>query len=486
MDGLREGRGVIVSVIGEAGIGKTRLVSEVRREYGDVVRFIEGRAVSYAQSFPYSPIRDLLRDWLRVGASTPETRVRLELKAQLAELFGDDAEDAYVFLANLLGLTLEPDAAEKIRELNRESVQHQTIDVFADLLRRLAEELPLCVILEDLHWADEATLELLEEALGVTEEAAVGLMFLYRTEREHLSWRLGERARQMHPHRYREIELRPLPGDASRTLVDGTADGELPEAVADLLVERAGGNPFFLEEALRDLVERGALRRANGSWELAVEPDELAVPALVQGALQARLDRLEPATREVVSLAAVIGRTFGVPLLEKLVPHDELRDALVDLQRLDLIVETRRRPTPEYRFRHGLVQEVAYSTLVEPTRRSSTGASARRSRISTATRSRRSTTCSRATSARPTSRRRPSTTCSPPATRPAGSTPTRRRSATTARRGPSSPASATSAARGTRSSRWRSPTTWPPTSSRPRRPTTRRSAAASRTRPSTS
>ena len=369
MDGLREGRGVIVSVIGEAGIGKTRLVTEVRREYADAVRFIEGRAVSYAQSFPYSPIRDLLRDWLRVGASTPETRVRLELKAQLADLFGDEADDAYVFLANLLGLTLEPEAAEKIRELNRESVQHQTIDVFAELLLKLSEELPLCVILEDLHWADEATLELLEETLRVTEEGAVGLMFLYRTEREHLSWRLGERARQLHPHRYREIELRPLPGDASRTLVDGTADGELPEAVADLLVERAGGNPFFLEEALRDLVERGALRRANGSWELAVGPEELTVPALVQGALQARLDRLEPATREVVSLAAVIGRIFGLPLLQKLVPPDELRDALVDLQRLDLIVETRRRPTPEYRFRHGLVQEVAYATLVEPTRR---------------------------------------------------------------------------------------------------------------------
>ncbi len=283
MDGLREGRGVIVSVIGEAGIGKTRLVNEVRSEYTDVIRFIEGRAVSYAQSFPYSPIRDLLRDWLRVGASTPETRVRLELKAQLAELFGDEADDAYSFLANLLGLTLEPDEAEKIRELNRESVQHQTIEVFADLLYRLSEEQPLCVVLEDLHWADESTLELLEETLRVTEESAIGLVFLYRTEREHRSWRLGERARQLHPHRYREIELRPLPSDASKMLVDRTADGELPEAVSDLLVERAGGNPFFLEEALRDLVERGALTRSNGAWKLAVGQDDLAVPGARPG-----------------------------------------------------------------------------------------------------------------------------------------------------------------------------------------------------------
>jgi ABC-type transport system substrate-binding protein/class 3 adenylate cyclase len=369
MDGLRDGRGVIVSVMGEAGIGKTRLVAEVRERHAGEIRFVEGRAVSYAQSFPYWPIRDLLREWLGVGASTPETRVRLDLKAQVAQLFGEHADDAYPFLASLLGLTLEPDAAERIRELNRESIQHETFEVFAEFLCRLSAEIPVCVVLEDLHWADEATLELLEDVLRVTEEAGVGLLFLYRSERELRSWHLGERARQRFPHRYREIELRPLPSDASRMLVVATAEGELPDSVAELLVERAGGNPFFLEEAFHDLVERGALRRENGSWELAVAAEELAVPAVVQGALQARLDRLDRTTREVVSVAAVIGRTFGLELLTKVLPEDDLLPALSDLQRLDLIVETRRRPTAEYRFRHGLVQEVAYSSLVEATRK---------------------------------------------------------------------------------------------------------------------
>jgi oligopeptide transport system substrate-binding protein len=139
--------------------------------------------------------------------------------------------------------------------------------------------------------------------------------------------------------------------------------------VAELLAERSGGNPFFLEEAIRDLIERGALLRQNGGWELAVDVDELAIPAAVQGTLQARLDRLDRQTREVLSLAAVIGRTFGLPLLERLVKRDELMQALTELQRLDLIVEKRRRPNPEYRFRHGLVQEVAYASLVDSVRR---------------------------------------------------------------------------------------------------------------------
>ena len=259
MEGLVEGRGAIVSVMGEPGIGKSRLVWEVRSRYRDRVRFIEGRSVSYAQTFPYWPIRDLLREWLGVGASTPEARVRLELKAQLAELFGEESEEVYPFFANLLNLTLEPDAAQRIRELNRESIQTATFEAFYEFICKLAEEQPIGLVFEDLHWADESTLELIESLLGVTEESSVALFLLYRTEREHGVWSLGERARQRYPHRTREVEVRPLPADASRSLATLSAEGELPETVTDHLAQRSGGNPFFLEEALRDLVERGAL-----------------------------------------------------------------------------------------------------------------------------------------------------------------------------------------------------------------------------------
>ena len=220
-------------------------------------------------------------------------------------------------------------------------------------------------MIEDIHWADDATLELVAELLPVTEEAALGLLLLHRADRDHGSWRLGERARQRYPHRYREIELRPLPDDASRALAANAAEAELPESVAELLAVRAGGNPFFLEEALRDLVERGALRHEGGKLVLAVRPDDLIVPTIVQAALQARLDRLDPLTREVLSYSAVIGRSFGLALLERIVPRDQAIPALSELQRLDLVVEERRRPPPEYRFRHGLVQEVAYASLMD-------------------------------------------------------------------------------------------------------------------------
>lgn len=370
LDQLTEGRGAIVSVLGEPGIGKTRLVAEVQQRYSDRVRFAEGRAASYGQNFPYWPIRDLLREWLGVGASTAEAQVRLELKARLTSLFGDQqAPDVYPFIATLMGLQLEAEAAAVFRELNPESAQRRSFDSFRELAVVLADERPLCLVFEDLHWADDSTLELIESLLQATEEAAVGLFLLYRNDPESRSWELGEQARRRYPHRHQEIQLAALPPDVSRVIVENAAEGPVPSGVSEKLTERAGGNPFFLEEALRDLIERGALERRNGAWELAVGEDELTIPAVVQGTLQARLDRLADETAEVLSIASVIGKTFGMPLLREAASGENLISELSDLQRLELIVETRRRPEPEYRFRHGLVQEVAYERLLEPKRR---------------------------------------------------------------------------------------------------------------------
>jgi ABC-type transport system substrate-binding protein/class 3 adenylate cyclase len=364
-----DGRGAIVSVTGEAGIGKTRLVDEVEARFAGSVRFLHGHAVSYAEQIPYWPVRDLLRDWLGLGVSDPEARARLELKAGLAAPLGGDAEQVYPFIAGMLGLTLEPDAEERVGRLSRENVQQQTVDAARRLLASLSAELPLCLVLEDLHWADESTLDLVEELFALADEEAVALVLLYRSEREHRAWDLGQSARRRYPHRYHDLELQPLDADASRAVAANAAGAELPEAVGALIADRAGGNPFFLEEALRDLVERGLLKRQNNHYELAVESGRLVVPAAVQETLQARLERLQAGTREVLNVAAVVGRDFGLQLLERVAAAEGLRPALSELQRLDLIVEERRRPAPEYRFRHGLVQEVAYASLVEPRRR---------------------------------------------------------------------------------------------------------------------
>src|SRR5947209_2445724 len=366
LDRVADGIGEIVSVTGEPGIGKSRLVADAADAVRDRVRFLEGRGLSYTENFAYWPIRELLRDWLGVGPTAGEARVRLDLKAALHGVFGEEG-DQYPFLAGLLGLQQDAETAATIGEFSRDAVHRRSMEVVAELVCRLARDRPLLLVFEDLHWADEPSLELIESLMELTEQEPLGIVLLYRTDRDRGSWRVGERARQRYPHRYRDVELRPLADAASRQLVEELAGAAVDPEVVDVLVQRAGGNPLFLGEALRDLIECGALLRSNGSWVSGDGPVE--VPAVVQGVLQARLDRLDPAAREVVSVAAVSGRRFGTPLLERVADPVTLPAALSQLQRLELIVEEQRRPYPSYRFRHGLVQEAAYAALTEARRR---------------------------------------------------------------------------------------------------------------------
>jgi ABC-type transport system substrate-binding protein/class 3 adenylate cyclase len=358
LDGLIESRGAIVSVVGEPGIGKTRLASEARARYEGRVRFLEAHCLSYATGVPYAPVRELLRSWLSLGLTDPEARVRLELKAGLASLLGGlSADEAYPFLGGLLGLSLEPEAERRLREYAPDSVKRQTHEALVDVVRGLARDGPVCIVFEDIHWADEPTLELLEELFPVADEADVCLVLLRRLEPDHASWDLCEGARRRYRHRYLELELEPLPAAECASLARGVAHAALPAELVAALTERSGGNPFFLEEAVRNVLEAGAEATAS------------EIPTVVQEALQARLDRLPAGTREVVSLASVVGRTFTLPLLERLAPRERVLPALSELQQLDLVAEERRRPAPEYRFRHGLVQEAAYGSLTSAGKR---------------------------------------------------------------------------------------------------------------------
>ena len=165
------------------------------------------------------------------------------------------------------------------------------------------------------------------QLLPATDEEVAASLLLSGAEHEHGAWDLDRRARRRYRHRFEELELLPLEQPEAVDARAGAAGASLPDPVAALLAERSGGNPFFLEEALRDLIERGVLRRSNGRLELA-NGGEVTVPSLVQEALQARLDRLEPEAREVISVASVVGRSFGMPLLEQLIEHESLLPGL--------------------------------------------------------------------------------------------------------------------------------------------------------------
>jgi ABC-type oligopeptide transport system substrate-binding subunit/class 3 adenylate cyclase len=373
-----QGTGGILFVLGEPGIGKTRLIAELEESYGRAAadrpgaRWLEGRCVSYGEAMPYWPFRDLIREWLGVGGHDPELRVRVALRRAVENLFRARAEEVYPYLGAMLGLALEPDASSRLAELSPEALQYRTFEVVRHVLERLAEDGPVVVALEDLHWADPTSLQLIENLLGATESAAILLALSARPERDHLSWRLKEAADRQFPHRTQTLTLTALSQEAERDLLHALVGPEtLPPDVEDRIRAHAEGNPFFLEQLVGSLVDAGALVPDDGGWRFEHEV-EVEVPATVENVILARLDRLTPACRDVLTAASVLGRRFGLPLLEGVARSDpgngDISNALHELQRLDLIREGRRWPEPEYRFKHALIQETAYRTLVTEAR----------------------------------------------------------------------------------------------------------------------
>jgi class 3 adenylate cyclase len=266
--GALAGAGAILFLTGEPGIGKSRLLSELRGlfEAGAAPRgrplWVEGKCVSYGESMTYWPFRDLVRSWVGVAADEPEMRVRIALRRGIERLFGDRTSEHYPYLAAMLGLSLEPDAQARIAELSPEALQYRTFEVVRHWLQRLAEDGPVAVALEDLHWADPTSLQLLERLLPDTESEALLLVLTLRQERDHAAWRLKEDAARELPHRTSELALEALSGEAGLDLLRSLVGrGTLPEDVERRVLEHAEGNPFFLEELVRSLVDSGSLVR---------------------------------------------------------------------------------------------------------------------------------------------------------------------------------------------------------------------------------
>ncbi|GAC1613384.1 MAG: ABC transporter substrate-binding protein [Candidatus Dormibacteraceae bacterium] len=352
---LSGGRGGLLFVVGDPGIGKSRLAAETARLVGAKdCAWLEGRCVSYGEGLSYWPFRDLIRNWLRVTGQEPEMKVRVGLRRRLDGLLGDEAAESYPHLAAILGLSLEPAAAAGLAELSPEALQFRTFEVVLNLLRRLAEEHPLALLLDDLHWADRTSLALTERLLALSEEAPFLLVVTMRPETDRGAWTLKERAQREYRHLYAELDLEPLTRERETELLRTLVEVELPPEVVDRVLAYTEGNPFYLEEITRTLAEDG----------------EVAIPDTLEGVIQARLDRLEPSWRRIVTAAAVLGRTFPQELLGHLYDgtEEELREGLHHLLRLEMLQQEQRLPEPVYRFRHALLQEAAQRSLVSADR----------------------------------------------------------------------------------------------------------------------
>jgi class 3 adenylate cyclase len=324
---VRAGRGRVALVIGEPGIGKSRLMAELRQRMAGAATetepaplWAEGKCVSYGRNLPYHLLRDLVRALLGLPAGGAEglAITRDDLDRQAGALLGAEAADIVPYLAHLLGLPMRPEEADRTRQ-SPDAIQDRYAASTHRLLRARSAHAPVVLVCEDVHWADAASIAVVRTILPLAASLPVLFVGVMRSEPNSVGWELVTHARQAFGEALTEIRIEPLTEAESRDLVANLLLIEsLPQGTRDVILARAEGNPFFVEEVVRMLIERGLIEQRDGHWVASADVASVDIPETLHGLLLARIDQLPDEARRSLRVAAVIGRQFPLRVLERI------------------------------------------------------------------------------------------------------------------------------------------------------------------------
>jgi class 3 adenylate cyclase len=362
------GRGQLLLLVGESGIGKTRMLTELRTIVGDRATALEGQCRSYGAELLYGPFVEALRRWLGVEPGEAEVSVRTKLRARVMSLPLPDAAATARSLARLLSVTADGNGAQPDHEPTPEELGRDICRAYSGWIEALCKERPVVFSIDDMHWADPSTRELAQTLLDLTDRAPLLLAMALRGDVASEGSHFRLHALENYAHRTVELPLRPLSVEAAGELLAMLMPDGLDERARRELVARAEGNPLFLEELMHSLIENGGLARKQMTWALTtIGP--LIVPPALEGLLISRIDSLPDGARRLAQVAAVIGRVFPARVLECACTSEDFERDIAVLLRSQHIRELRRDPELVYTFKHGLLQEAALSTLTSARRR---------------------------------------------------------------------------------------------------------------------
>ncbi len=361
VENLKEGIASIFSIVGDAGTGKSRLIEEFRDTLNlEEIQWREGHAYAYSQNIPYFPLIDLLnRAWqIREGDHPDDVRLKVERGA--GALIGE-RKDLIPYVGSLYALFYQE--IEQVSPENRKARLHEAIQL---ILASLCKRAPTIIHIEDLHWADPSSIELLQNIIADLRYP-VFFLCIYRPP---FSLFTSHQAGSIKS--YNEIRLQDLsPSEAQDMVGSLLMTDTIPKQLRTFIRDKAEGNPFYLEEVINSLIETDVLIKDNGSWELTRPLTEKDIPSTVQGVISARLDRLERETKRILQEASVIGRAFLYEILTRISDlKDYIDRSLINLEHLDLIKTRSLQPDLEYIFKNALTQEVVYNGLLIKERRS--------------------------------------------------------------------------------------------------------------------
>ena len=353
---LKNGKGRVISVIGAAGTGKSRLVEEFKATLDlEKIQWREGHAYAYSQNIPYFPLINLITRTLQIAEGDSAEKVRQKIESRINILIGEDA-NVVPYIGSLFSLDYP-----EIDNINPEFWKSKLQRGMLKVLTALAQGAPTIICLEDLHWADPSTLELVHFLISENTKPVL-FICVYRPTISLFSANQIESMSDS----YQELSLQDLSPSEALNMVESLLRTEsIPSDLQQFIRNKVEGNPFYVEEAINSLIESKALVAENGHWKITRNITESEISATIHGVISSRVDRLERESKRILQEASVIGRSFYYEIIKRVT---ELRDnidiGLSGLERLELIKTKSVKPHLEYIFKHALTQEVVYKGLL--------------------------------------------------------------------------------------------------------------------------
>ena len=356
---VRSGSGQVLELVGEAGVGKSRLLRQFRDTLpqGECI-YLEGRCYHYGQFMAYLPIIDILRAYLDIKEEDQKHSIQKKMEVKISQLDGR-LKSLFPPFQEILSLKVEDEGYLKMDPGQK---KERAFKAIRDLFVRESQEKPLVLVFEDLHWVDKTSEEFLDYLIGWLENTRILLILLHRPEYTH-QWKANSY--------YKRIILEQLSTKAGAELVQSILEGgDVDPEVKEFILRRAGGNPLFIDELTQSLLENGSIQRKEDQYVLTRKASDIQVPDTVQEIIATRINRVEESLKRIMQVASVIGSEFAFRILKYLMGTEgELRSHLLKFEELAFFHEKHFSPELEYVFKHALIQEVAYDSLLDRKRK---------------------------------------------------------------------------------------------------------------------
>ena len=366
-----DGKGSIVSIIAEAGIGKSRLINELKKK--DTIKqvtLLEGNAESTEKNVSFHPIISIIKKWVEINEKDSEDQAFNKLENSIRVLFDDEAEEIIPFIAALMGFQLKGNYEKRMEDISPDALSKLIQKSMRELILKGSEINPILFIIEDLHWADQSSIELLQSLFRLAENNKIIFICTLRPNYHETGDKMLSVIKEKYPDFYTEVKLESLNYGDCRLLLENLLNmKEFPDKLKNTISNNTEGNPFFIEEVIRSLIDDNIIEIKNGKFIMSRDVENIVVPMSVKDVLLARIDKLGDPVKNILKIASVIGRYFSYEILKKVEDENKnLEENIRTLIKLELIRENKDKTEKEYLFNHALAQEAVYSTLLSKNR----------------------------------------------------------------------------------------------------------------------